>query len=90
MNVNGVVTGLPPEIVASALTSFAAPPPWMQIAITPWMQIAIMEQGVQEWAQGDNPRIIEYLKNYGPPQSLPHDETAWHVAFMNGCILRSG
>ena len=82
VNVNGVVTGLPPETVATAPTSFAAPPPWMQIAI--------MEQGVQEWAQGDNPRIIEYLRSCGLPASLLKDETAWCAAFVNWCILRSG
>ncbi len=82
VNVNGVVTGQPPETVASAPTSFAAPPPWMQIAI--------MEQGVQEWSQGDNPRIIEYLKSCGLPQNLLHDETAWCAAFVNWCIRKSG
>lgn len=82
VNVSGVVTGLPPETVAAAPTSFAAPPPWMQIAI--------MEQGVQEWANGDNPRILEYLKSCGISGSLLKDETAWCAAFVNWCVLRSG
>lgn len=82
VNVNGVVTGMPPETAAAAPTSFAAPPPWMQIAI--------MEQGVQEWANGDNPRILEYLKSCGIGGSLLHDETAWCAAFVNWCIKRAG
>ncbi len=82
VNVNGEVTGIPPDAVAQAPTSFAAPPPWMQIAI--------MEQGVQEWANGDNPRILEYLKSCGISGSLLHDETAWCAAFVNWCVLRSG
>jgi hypothetical protein len=82
VNVNGVVTGAPPETAAAAPTSFAAPPPWMQIAI--------MEQGVQEWAQGDNPRILEYLKSCGISGNLLKDETAWCAAFVNWCIKRAG
>lgn len=82
VNVNGVVTGLPAEPVTNAPTSFAAPPPWMQIAI--------MEVGVQEWSDGDNPRIIEYLKSCGLTGSLLKDETAWCAAFVNWCIKRSG
>ena len=52
----------------NAPQNFVAPPPWMQIAI--------MEVGVQEWAQGDNPRILEYLKSCGIGGNLLHDETA--------------
>ena len=81
VNVAGEVTGLPAEL-ASAPASFAAPPPWMQIAI--------MEQGVQEWSQGDNPRILEYLRSCGIGGSLLKDETAWCAAFVNWCILKSG
>jgi hypothetical protein len=68
VNVAGAVTGMPAE-PAAAPTNFAAPPPWMQIAI--------MEQGVQEWSQGDNPRILEYLRSCGISGSLLKDETAW-------------
>ena len=50
VNVNGVVTGMPVEAEAAAPNSFAAPPPWMQIAI--------MEQGVQEWAMNSEATSI--------------------------------
>lgn len=83
VNINGEVTGLPPDTTASAPTSFAAPPPWMQMAI--------MEVGVQEWAgAADNPRILEYLKSCGIGGGLLRDETAWCAAFVNWCVLRSG
>lgn len=82
VNVSGQVTGLPADAGSSAPTSFSAPPPWMQIGL--------MEQGVQEWTQGDNPRILEYLKSCGISGSLLKDETAWCAAFVNWCILRSG
>lgn len=68
---------------ATAPTSFAAPPPWMQIAI--------MEVGVREWAgAADNPRILEYLQSCGISGSLLHDETAWCAAFVNWCVWQSG
>jgi len=81
VNVNGMVTGMP-EVVAATPVSFNAPPPWMQIAI--------MEQGVQEWGQGDNPRILEYLRSTGISGSMLKDETAWCAAFVNWCLLRAG
>lgn len=69
--------------VATAPVDFAAPPPWMQIAI--------MEVGVQEWAgAADNPRILEYLRSCGISGSLLHDETAWCAAFVNWCVKNSG
>lgn len=82
VNVKGTVTGLPADAPSNSPASFSAPPPWMQIAI--------MEQGVQEWAKGDNPRILEYLKSCGISGSLLKDETAWCAAFVNWCIKRSG
>ncbi|WP_395739247.1 LysM peptidoglycan-binding domain-containing protein [Prosthecobacter sp.] len=66
----------------NAPQNFVAPPPWMQIAI--------MEVGVQEWAQGDNPRILEYLQSCGIGGNLLHDETAWCAAFVNWCVQRAG
>lgn len=68
--------------MGSAQPAFNAPPPWMQIAI--------MEQGVQEWSQGDNPRILEYLRSCGISGSLLHDETAWCAAFVNWCVKNAG
>lgn len=68
---------------ANAPGDFAAPPPWMQIAI--------MEVGVREWAgAADNPRILEYLRSCGISGSLLHDETAWCAAFVNWCVMQSG
>ena len=82
VNVKGVVTGVPDDAGTSSPTSFAAPPPWMQIAI--------MEQGVQEWSRGDNPRILQYLSSCGIKGKLLRDETAWCAAFVNWCIASSG
>ncbi len=83
VNVDDAGAGGPVDApAASAPTDFAAPPPWMQIAI--------MEVGVQEWASGDNPRILEYLQSCGIAGNLLHDETAWCAAFVNWCVLRSG
>lgn len=84
VNVSDETNAVPAEAAApaNAPTDFAAPPPWMQIAI--------MEVGVQEWANGDNPRILEYLKSCGISGNLLHDETAWCAAFVNWCVLRSG
>ena len=82
VNVDGGGGDAAPDTAASAPTDYAAPPPWMQIAI--------MEVGVQEWASGDNPRILEYLQSCGIGGNLLHDETAWCAAFVNWCVLRSG
>jgi len=85
VNVGDDATAVPAEAAApsSAPTSFAAPPPWMQIAI--------MEVGVREWAgSADNPRILEYLQSCGISGSLLHDETAWCAAFVNWCVRQSG
>lgn len=85
VQVAGVVTGMPAEPAATgpaqpAGGGFSAPPPWMQIAI--------MEQGVQEWAQGDNPRIQQYLASVGLANKP--DETAWCAAFVHWCLWQSG
>lgn len=85
VNVADDTTAVPAEAAApaSAPASFAAPPPWMQIAI--------MEVGVREWAgAADNPRILEYLQSCGIGGSLLHDETAWCAAFVNWCVKQSG
>jgi uncharacterized protein (TIGR02594 family) len=79
VNVGGQDTQQPS---AAAPTGFNAPPPWMQIAI--------MEQGVQEWGQGDNPRILEYLRSCSISGSMLRDETAWCAAFVNWCVKNAG
>ncbi|HRJ07664.1 MAG TPA: TIGR02594 family protein [Prosthecobacter sp.] len=83
VQVSGTVTGLPAEGAqpgAAGGAGFAAPPPWMQIAI--------MEVGVQEWQPGDNPRIQQYLASVGLPNKP--DETAWCAAFVNWCLEQAG
>jgi uncharacterized protein (TIGR02594 family) len=79
VNVRGDDT---PFVPRATPVDFNAPPPWMQIAI--------MEQGVQEWGQGDNPRILEYLRSTGIAGSMLKDETAWCAAFVNWCVKSSG
>ncbi|MDZ4287826.1 MAG: TIGR02594 family protein, partial [Prosthecobacter sp.] len=80
VNVAGAGDTAPAPTAAPA--DFNAPPPWMQIAI--------MEQGVQEWNPGDNPRILEYLRTCGITGNLLHDETAWCAAFVNWCVKSAG
>lgn len=85
VNVGDDSTEVPAQAAppVSAPTSFAAPPPWMQIAIS--------EVGVREWgASGDNPRILQYLQSCGISGNLLHDETAWCAAFVNWCVGQSG
>lgn len=57
-----------------------------------WMLIALAEEGIKEFpGNGDNPRIVEYLKstNLSAPFNA-NDETAWCSAFVNWCVERSG
>ena len=57
-----------------------------------WMPIALAEEGIKEFpGNGDNPRIVEYLKstNLSAPYNS-NDETAWCSAFANWCVERSG
>ncbi len=81
VTVSGTVTGQPVDNNPQTGTGgFAAPPPWMQIAI--------MEQGVEEWNPGNNPRIQQYLASVGLVNKP--DETAWCAAFVNWCLEQSG
>jgi uncharacterized protein (TIGR02594 family) len=60
--------------------------------VYPWMSIAAAEKGVKESpGNGDNPRIIEYLKSttLGAPHNA-NDETKWCSAFVNWCVERAG
>lgn len=57
-----------------------------------WMPIAAAEVGVKEFpGNGDNPRIVEYLKstNLSAPYNAD-DETPWCSGFANWCVERSG
>jgi uncharacterized protein (TIGR02594 family) len=58
-----------------------------------WLEIAEREeqQGVMEDAEGDNPRIMEYLRTttYGSSlheEGTLHDEVHWCAAFVNWCV----
>lgn len=57
----------------------------------PWMPIALAEVGIREFpGNGDNPRIVEYLKSTSlPAPSNSNDETPWCSAFANWCVERS-
>lgn len=58
----------------------------------PWMLIALAEEGEKEFTgNGDNPRIVEYLRstNLAAPLNI-NDETPWCSAFANWCIERAG
>lgn len=54
-----------------------------------WMEIAARELGVAEYSNGDNPRILEYIRttSTGEPEC---DEVKWCAAFVNWCILHAG
>jgi uncharacterized protein (TIGR02594 family) len=53
----------------------------------PWMTIAQGEVGQQEWNNGDNPRIVGYLRSVGLRAG---DETAWCGAFVHWCLQSAG
>jgi uncharacterized protein (TIGR02594 family) len=53
----------------------------------PWMQIAQGEVGTQEWNQGDNPRVMQYLRSLNLGGG---DETAWCGAFVHWCLSQAG
>lgn len=57
-----------------------------------WMPIALAEEGVKEFTgNGDNPRIVEYLRSTTLPAPYrSNDETDWCSAFVNWCMERAG
>lgn len=59
----------------------------------PWLTIALQEKDkeVKEIPGPDhNPRIIQYLRTVGLPESFLSDETPWNSAFVNWCFQQSG
>jgi len=54
-----------------------------------WLEIAAAEQGVHEYANGDHPRIIEYLQTVDLPGEM-HDEIPWCSAFANWVMTQAG
>lgn len=55
----------------------------------PWIEIARGELGVHEYADGDHPRIIDYLRTVDVPGEL-HDEIPWCSAFANWVMTQAG
>jgi len=53
-----------------------------------WMRTAISEVGTAEHLNGDNPRIIEYLKSV--MRGALSDEIAWCAAFANWVLAENG
>jgi uncharacterized protein (TIGR02594 family) len=51
-------------------------------------QTAKADEGVWEWAKGDNPRVLAYYKEAGVPQT--HDEVPWCAAFVGAVLARCG
>jgi len=46
------------------------------------------DEGVWEWAKGDNPRVLAYYKEAGVPQT--RDEVPWCAAFVGAVLARCG
>ncbi len=56
-----------------------------------WLTVASRELGQREViGRGDNPRILEYLKNTGLNRSQLADETSWCAAFVGWCLEQAG
>lgn len=56
-----------------------------------WLEIARSEQGVHEYADGDHPRIIEYLQTVDTAAiGELTDEVSWCSAFVNWVMRQSG
>jgi uncharacterized protein (TIGR02594 family) len=53
----------------------------------PWMQVAQGEVGTQEWNQGDNPRVLGYLRSLNLRGG---DEVPWCGAFVHWCLTQAG
>ena len=51
-------------------------------------QTAKADEGVWEWAKGDNPRVLAYYKEAGVPQT--RDEVPWCAAFVGAVLARCG
>jgi len=59
---------------------------------TPWMDYAVAEYNkvVYILEEGDNERIIEYLKSAGLSGKWLVDETAWCASFIHWCLTEAG
>lgn len=52
-------------------------------------ELAQKDLGTWEWAEGNNPKIVQYFADVGH-SSIKDDETAWCAAFVGAMIERSG
>lgn len=51
-------------------------------------ETAKADEGVWEWAEGHNPRVLAYYREAGVPQT--NDEVPWCAAFVGAVLARSG
>jgi len=51
-------------------------------------ETAKADEGVWEWAEGHNPRVLAYYRETGVPQS--NDEVPWCAAFVGAVLARCG
>ncbi|MEO5344224.1 MAG: TIGR02594 family protein [Gammaproteobacteria bacterium SHHR-1] len=51
-------------------------------------ETAKADEGVWEWAKGDNPRVLAYYREAGVPQT--NDEVPWCAAFVGAVLARCG
>lgn len=51
-------------------------------------ETAKADEGVWEWAQGHNPRVLAYYREAGVPQT--NDEVPWCAAFVGAVLARCG
>ena len=51
--------------------------------------LAVGEIGTVEWADGSNPKVVQYFKDAGHAE-VKDDETAWCAAFVGAMLKRAG
>lgn len=57
----------------------------------PWLHYAKTKLGLREVSgAGDNPYIVDCLREAGLPPEMLHDSTAWCGSFANKCLKVSG
>ncbi len=61
---------------------------WLNLGPT-WLRIAANERGQAERPNGDNPRILEYIRSVNPNAALGED-VGWSSAFVNWVMTQAG
>jgi uncharacterized protein (TIGR02594 family) len=56
--------------------------------MTPY-EHALKHIGTYEWAEGDNPKVLEYYKKVGRPD-VKHDSVPWCAAFFGAMLVDAG